>query len=82
MGYQSESQIKGLIPLLNSFQKNIFPEIVDQMPPYPLHKKLTALWNTRSIIWKEVKKHNWGLLKRKSAILTPSITFSYSQLQQ
>lgn len=62
--------------------KSIFPEIVNEMLPNPLHKELRAWWNTESTIWKEVKKHNWGLLKRKSAILTPSVTFSYSQLQQ
>lgn len=60
--------------------RNIFPEIVNEMLPKPLHKELRAWWNTKSTIWKEVKKHNWGLLKRKSAILTPSVTFSYSQL--
>lgn len=52
------------------------------MPPDLLHKKLIAWWNTKSIIWKEVKKYNWGLLKGENAVLTPTVTFSFSQLQQ
>lgn len=76
---QKNLQIKDSFLCLTAL-KNIFPEIVNEMLPNPLHKELRAWWNTKSTIWKEVKKHNWGLLKRKSAILTPSVTFSYSQL--